>query len=223
MTSKAAKRTPAPEPDAELGHLLEDAANASPETRIEYGTGLPPTVPTPSWPWRRGWSRAGRRVRDRGAGGDPKTADDLGAASALRRIATKAPDWADIAQQALARIGASAVPPPRSSPRRPRPPAATYMATGRRRPQRGRARSEPRRFGVPQPRPPPDRGRLGPAPRTGRPRHARPSRREGGCSREQRPAGQAEGRELGPPVASPPVLRTVLARGRTPAARTGLR
>ena len=108
MTSKAAKRTPAPEPDAELGLLLEDAASAPPETRIEYrdrvaAHGADAVVAMEAWV-EQGRS-PGFAIAVLEAVG--KAADDLGAAQVLRRIATKAPDWADIAQQALARIGAS--------------------------------------------------------------------------------------------------------------------
>ena len=107
MTSKASKRTAANEPDAELGHLLEDAASAPPETRIEYrdrvaAHGADAVVAMESWV-EQGRS-PGFAIAVLEAIG--KAADDLGAASALRRIATKAPDWADIAQQALARMPA---------------------------------------------------------------------------------------------------------------------
>ena len=108
MTSKATKRTPGQEPDAELGHLLEDAASAPPETRIEYRDriathGADAVVAMEAWV-EQGRS-PGFAIAVLEAVG--KAADDAGAASALRRIATKVPDWADIAQQALARIGAS--------------------------------------------------------------------------------------------------------------------
>ena len=132
MTSKAAKRTPAPEPDAELGHLLEDAASASPETRIEYrdrvaAHGADAVVAMEAWVEQGRSPGFAIAVLEAVA----KTADDLGAASALRRIATKAPDWADIAQQALARIGASG----RAAAAEQSQGAATaggdvYMATG---------------------------------------------------------------------------------------------
>ena len=108
MTSKATKRTPAHEPDAELGHLLEDAASAPPETRIEYrdrivAHGADAVVAMEAWV-EQGRS-PGFAIAVLEAVG--KAADDAGAASALRRIASKVPDWADIAQQALARIGVS--------------------------------------------------------------------------------------------------------------------
>ncbi len=108
MTSKATKRSSAHEPDAELGHLLEDAASAPPETRIEYrdriaAHGADAVVAMEAWV-EQGRS-PGFAIAVLEAVG--KAADDAGAASALRRIASKVPDWADIAQQALARIGAS--------------------------------------------------------------------------------------------------------------------
>ena len=90
MTSKAAKRTPAHEPDAELGHLLEDAASAPPETRIEYrdrvaAHGADAVAAMEAWV-EQGRS-PGFAIAVLEAVG--KTADDLGAASALRRIATQ--------------------------------------------------------------------------------------------------------------------------------------
>ena len=108
MTSKPTKRTPAHEPDAELGLLLEDAASAPPETRIEYrdriaAHGAGAVVAMEAWV-EQGRS-PGFAIAVLEAVG--KAADDAGAAQALRRIASKVPDWADIAQQALARIGAS--------------------------------------------------------------------------------------------------------------------
>jgi hypothetical protein len=108
MTSKATKRMPAHEPDSELGLLLEDAASAPPETRIEYrdrvaAHGAEAVAAMEAWV-EQGRS-PGFAIAVLEAVG--KSADDLGAAQALRRIAGKVPDWADIAQQALARIGAS--------------------------------------------------------------------------------------------------------------------
>jgi hypothetical protein len=108
MTSKATKRMPAHEPDAELGHLLEDAASAPPETRIEYrdriaAHGADAVAAMEAWV-EQGRSPGFAIAVLESVG---KAADDVGAASALRRIAAKVPDWTDIAQQALARIGAS--------------------------------------------------------------------------------------------------------------------
>ena len=164
MTSKATKRTPGQEPDAELGHLLEDAASAPPETRIEYrdriaAHGADAVVAMEAWV-EQGRS-PGFAIAVLEAVG--KAADDAGAASALRRIATKVPDWADIAQQALARIGASG-----PSGRRRAGPRGRIVWRRRLRghgdaaaPGGSLHRPEPRRVGVPQPRPLCGRGGLG--------------------------------------------------------------
>ena len=82
MTSKATKRAPAHEPDAELGHLLEDAASAPPETRIEYrdriaAHGADAVVAMEAWV-EQGRS-PGFAIAVLEAVG--KSADDLGAAS----------------------------------------------------------------------------------------------------------------------------------------------
>jgi hypothetical protein len=68
-----------------------------------------------------------------------KAADDVGAAAALRRIASRVPDWADVAQQALARVGASGRAAAAAQPPRPAHPAAgdVSMATGMPRPDGG--------------------------------------------------------------------------------------
>jgi hypothetical protein len=108
MTSKATKRASTHEADPELGHLLEDAANAAPDVRIEYrdrvaAHGADAVVAMEAWVEEGRSPGFAIAVLEAVA----KSGDDAGAASALRRIATKAPDWADLAQQALARIGAS--------------------------------------------------------------------------------------------------------------------
>ena len=92
-----------------------------------------------------------------------KAADDVGAAPALRRIAGKVPDWADIAQQALARIGASGRAASAGQAQSVASSAGDgSMATGTPPPAAGPVhRSQPRRVCVPQPRPPPGRGGLG--------------------------------------------------------------
>ena len=108
MTSKATKRAPAHEPDSELALLLEDAASAPPETRIEYRDRIAAhgaEAVSAMEAWVEQGRSPGFAIAVLEAVG--KVADDLGAAQALRRVATKVPDWADLAQQALARIGAS--------------------------------------------------------------------------------------------------------------------
>ena len=60
-----------------------------------------------------------------------KSADDAGAAAALRRIAGRVPGWADVAQQALARIGASGRAAAAAAGQPPRPVAGDVsVATG---------------------------------------------------------------------------------------------
>ena len=108
MTSKGIKRSPKHELDPELERLIEDAAGASPEVRIEYrdriaAYGADAVVAMDAWV-EQGRS-PGFAIAVLEAVG--KAADDVGAAAALRRIANKVPDWTDVAQQALARIGAS--------------------------------------------------------------------------------------------------------------------
>ena len=136
-----------------------------------------------------------------------KSADDVGAAAALRRIASRVPDWADIAQQALARTGHRDGQPPRPPGSRRDPSLGTSTwPRGRRRPPRVRA---PSRTGT-GPRattPAATRWRAaGAAPRTGRPRPGWPS-----------PSDPCGGMAPGlpamafAPVALPPSLRTLLA------------
>jgi hypothetical protein len=108
MTSKGTTAKPKPETEPELERLVEDAANASPGVRIEFrdriaAYGADAVVAMEAWT-EQGRS-PGFAIAVLEAVG--KSADDVGAAAALRRIASRAPDWADIAQQALARIGAS--------------------------------------------------------------------------------------------------------------------
>jgi len=108
MTSKGTTRKPKPETDPALDRLIEDAAGAPPETRIEFrdriaAYGADAVVAMDAWV-EQGRS-PGFAIAVLEAVG--KSADDVGAASALRRIVGKVPDWADVAQQALARIGAS--------------------------------------------------------------------------------------------------------------------
>ena len=108
MTSKGTTRKPKHEPEPALKRLIEAAASAPPETRIEYrdkvaAYGADAVVAMDAW-IEEGRS-PGFAIAVLEAVG--KSADDVGAAAALRRIASRVPDWSDIAQQALARIGAS--------------------------------------------------------------------------------------------------------------------
>lgn len=108
MTSKGTTRKPKHELEPALERLIEDAAGASPETRIEFrdriaAYGADAVLAMDAWV-EQGRS-PGFAIAVLEAVG--KSADDVGAASALRRIVGKVPDWADVAQQALARLGAS--------------------------------------------------------------------------------------------------------------------
>ena len=181
MTSKATKRTSAHEPDAELGHLLEDAASAPPETRIEYrdriaAHGADAVVAMEAWV-EQGRS-PGFAIAVLEAVG--KAADDAGAA------AGPPPDreqGAGLGGHRAAGIGADrgvgpgrcrgAVPVGRAGCRRrhTRPP-------GRRRPWKAPAPSRTA-TGPRATTPAGMRSRAaGPARRTGRPRRARPSPRD---------------------------------------------
>jgi hypothetical protein len=133
MTTKGTARAAKHEIEPELERLIEEAAGAKPEVRIEFrdriaAYGADAVVAMEAWV-EQGRS-PGFAIAVLEAVG--KAADDAGAAAALRRVAGRVPDWADIAQQALARIGASgraaaAAQPPHS----PQPAAGdVYMATG---------------------------------------------------------------------------------------------
>jgi hypothetical protein len=111
MTSKGTTRRATPELEPELGRLVEAAAGAAPEVRIEFrdriaSHGAEAIVAMEAWA-EQGRS-PGFAIAVLEAVG--KSADGAGAAPALRRIAGRLPDWADVAQQAVARIGASGRP-----------------------------------------------------------------------------------------------------------------
>lgn len=108
MTSKGTTRKPKHQLEPALERLIEAAASAPPETRIEFrdqvaAYGAEAVVAMDAWV-EQGRS-PGFAIAVLEAVG--KSADDVGAAAALRRIASRVPDWTDVAQQALARIGAS--------------------------------------------------------------------------------------------------------------------
>ena len=132
MSTKGTTAKPKPETEPELGHLIEDAANASPGLRIEFrdriaAYGTDAVVAMEAW-MEQGRS-PGFAIAVLEAVG--KAADDAGAASALRRIASRVPGWADVAQQALARLGASGRAAAAAAGQPPRPVAGdVHMATG---------------------------------------------------------------------------------------------
>jgi hypothetical protein len=136
MNTKGTTAKPKPETEPELGRLIEDAANASPGLRIEFrdriaAYGADAVVAMEAWT-EQGRS-PGFAIAVLEAVG--KAADDAGAASALRRIASRVPDWADVAQQALARLGPSGrAAAAGQAPQQPRPhrpiPGDVSMATG---------------------------------------------------------------------------------------------
>ena len=108
MTSKGSTDKPKNETEPEhvvqpeLEQLVEDAASASPGVRIEFrdriaACGADAVVAMEAWT-EQGRS-PGFAIAVLEAVG--KSADDMGAAAALRRIAGRVPDWADVAQQAL--------------------------------------------------------------------------------------------------------------------------
>ena len=192
MTSKATKRTPAHEPDAELGHLLEDAASAPPETRIEYrdriaAHGADAVVAMEAWV-EQGRS-PGFAIAVLEAVG--KAADDAGAARRSAGSRPRCRTGRTLRSRRWRGSGPRAGPAPRSSPRRPRwLPATCTWPPGRRHPWKAPAPS--RTATGPRATTPADtRSRAaGPARRTGRPRRARPSPRDRGCSGEHRLGGR---------------------------------
>ena len=132
MSAKGTTAKPRPETAPELGRLIEDAANASPGVRIEFrdriaAYGADAVVAMEAWT-EQGRS-PGFAIAVLEAVG--KSADDVGAAAALRRIASRVPDWADVAQQALARLAASGRAAAAAAGQPPRPVAGdVYVATG---------------------------------------------------------------------------------------------
>lgn len=132
MTSKGTTRKPKPEPEPELEQLIEAAASASPGVRIEFRDPIA-TYGADAVVAMEAWTEQGRSpgfaIAVLEAVG--KAADDAGAASALRRIASRVPDWADVAQQALARLGASGRAAAAAAGQAPRPVAGDVsVATG---------------------------------------------------------------------------------------------
>ena len=134
MATKGTTRGSSPEP--ELARLIEAAASATPDVRIDFrdriaSHGAEAMAAMETWV---GEGRSpGFAIAVLEAVG--KSADDVGAAAALRRIRNRFPDWADVAQQAMARVDGSSRPATAGRPSRP--PADASMATGTRLSEQG--------------------------------------------------------------------------------------
>lgn len=133
MTTKGTKREPKPdtEPagDREMLRLIEAAAEAPADTRIEHRDRVAAhgsEAIAAMEAWIAGGRSPGFAIAVIEAVG--RTADDRTAVNALRRLRGSLPAWASVIEPAIARVQATGEPEPRPSSRRSS--GDPYMATG---------------------------------------------------------------------------------------------